>query len=69
MASLIVNLPTGEQTRIEIDDTGSYFDQSKVLWDTRKDGAIPDFVEIGKMQKIGGDLVKADTVLTAHHDN
>ena len=68
MPSLIVDLPTGEQTQIEIDDTGSYFDQSKVLWDTRKDGAIPDFVEIGKMQKIGGNLVKAETVLSAHHD-
>ena len=66
MASLIVNLPTGEQARIEIDDTGSYFDQSKVLWDSRTDGPVPANIELGKMQRVGGNLVKAATVLEAH---
>lgn len=66
MPSLIVNLPTGEQARIEIDDTGGYYDDSKVLWDTRKDGPVPENVELGRMQRIGGNMVKAAAVLEAH---
>ena len=66
MASLIVNLPTGEQARIEIDESGSYFDQSKVLWDSRTDGPVPVNIELGKMQRVGGNLIKAATVLEAH---
>ena len=66
MPSLIVNLPTGEQARIEIDDTGDYYDQSKVLWDSRTDGPVPANIELGKMQRVGGNLIKAATVLDEH---
>lgn len=66
MARLLVTHPSGEQMLITVDATGSYFDRSKVLWDERVDGALPENIELGKMQRIGGDLIKAETMLSAH---
>lgn len=66
MAKLLVNHPSGEQMLITVDATGSYFDRSKVLWDELVDGELPENIELGKMQRIGGNLIKAETMLSAH---
>lgn len=66
MVKLLVNHPSGEQMLITVDETGGYFDPSAVLWDERIDGALPGNIEVGKMQRIGGALVKAEAMLSAH---
>lgn len=65
MASLLVNSPTGEQIIQIIDDSGAYFDPSRVLWDTRTRGEMPP-VTLGKMQLIDNELVTLDDFLPAH---
>lgn len=65
MASLLVNSPSGEQRVIEIDDSGGYYDQSKVLWDTRRDGAMPP-VTLSKMQLVDNELITLDEFLPEH---
>ncbi len=56
---LLVELETGEQVVISLDDTGDYNFKSKILWDTSKKGPLPQDIELGKMA-VGGDgsLVK-----------
>lgn len=68
MAKMIVNSPSGEQQVIEIGVGGEYFDQSLVVWDERKDGKIPEDVEIeaGKMLKDGNNIVKSDELIPDH---
>lgn len=66
MYKLLVTLPTGEQSIELIDSTGDYYDATRVLWDERIKGQLPDNIELGKMQLIGGALVKAETMLSQH---
>jgi len=65
MAKLLVNQPSGEQSIIEIDSTGSYFDQARVVWDERVDGEMPTVI-IGKMQISGNKLITLDNFLPDH---
>ena len=39
---LLVNAPSGYQEVIEVGEGGGYFDLSRVLWDERTDGPLPD---------------------------
>lgn len=48
---LIVDSPTGEQQEIPIDESGSYFDESRVVWDERKDKPLPKDYVIGKLAR------------------
>jgi hypothetical protein len=41
MCKLLVNTPNGDQQVINIKESGSYFDKSAVLWDSRSDGDLP----------------------------
>jgi len=66
MAKLLITHPSGEQMVITVDASGSYFDPNAVLWDERERGQLPNDIELGKMQLIGGNLIKAATVLEAH---
>lgn len=66
MARLLVTHPTGEQMIVTVEASGSYFDPSAVLWDERERGPLPNDIELGKMQLIGGSLVKADTASAQH---
>ena len=66
MYKLLVTLPTGEQSIELIDGTGEYYDVTRVLWDERIKGLLPDNIELGKMQIIGGALVKAETMSSQH---
>ena len=53
---LLVNTPNDLQELIEVGEGGGYFDVSRVLWDERIDGAIPD-VTVGGMVRQGNQLV------------
>ena len=53
---LLVNAPTGEQQLIEVGEGGGYFDASRVLWDTRTDGPLPE-IELGGMVREGNVIV------------
>ena len=50
MIKLLINNPQGIQELIEINETGSYYDLSLVLWDERVDGKFPP----GFIGKVGG---------------
>lgn len=65
MANLLVNSPGGEQRIIPIDDSGWYFDPVRVLWDTRKQGEMPE-VTLGKMQLAGNKLITLADYLPEH---
>lgn len=65
MASLLVNSPSGEQIIVSVDESGNYFDMSRVLWDTRVRGEMPP-VTLGKMQLVDNELVTLDEFLPAH---
>lgn len=56
MPKLLVNAPSGVQEIIEIGEGGSYFEPERVLWDERKDGALPE-VTVGGMVRNGAELV------------
>ena len=51
MSKLLIVSPAGVQEVIEIGRGGAYFDLSKVLWDERIDGPLPD-VTIGGAVRI-----------------
>lgn len=53
MSRLLVNAPSGLQEVIEIGEGGGYFDESRVLWDERADGPLPD-ITLGGMTRIDG---------------
>jgi hypothetical protein len=65
MCKLLVKLPTGEQSIEVIDSTGEYFDRSRIMWDTRTQGEMPE-VEVGKMDVIDGELVNTGEYLEDH---
>jgi len=52
---LLVNTPIGTQEVIEVAPSGGYFDLSRVLWDERIDGPLPDVI-LGGMVRVGGAL-------------
>jgi len=66
MPNLLVNSPSGEQKIFPISESGAYFDPSLVEWDERVDGQLPEGIELGKMQRVGDELVKLDDFLPAH---
>ncbi len=66
MPKLLVEHPDGNQQIIEIDQSGGFFDQSKILWDERRDGALPEGVVAGKMQRQGNALVLLGNFTTSY---
>lgn len=56
MRKLLVIKPDGTRGVIPIEDSGSYYDQSKVVWDESIDGKMPQDVS-PNMVKIDGKLV------------
>lgn len=65
MPRLLVNQPSGKQEIIDITESGGYFDLSRVIWDERTDGALPE-VTLGKMQRVNNQLVTLDDYLPEH---
>lgn len=64
MHKLLVNTPSGLQEIIEVGEGGGYFDQSRVLWDERIDGALPS-ITLGGMVRAGNDLEFSQTRMDA----
>lgn len=62
---LLVNSPNGEQTIVFVTESGSYFDQSRVVWDERTDGPLPA-ITLGKMERVGNLLNTLADYLPAH---
>lgn len=54
--NLLVNAPSGVQEIITVGNGGGYFDASRVLWDERVDGALPE-ITLGGMVRVNGELV------------
>lgn len=63
---LLVNTPSGKQEIIEVEETGSYFDQSRVIWDERVDNTLPGDIVLGKMLRINNGLVEDVDYLSEH---
>lgn len=56
MRKLLVIRPDGTRDIVPIEDSGSYYDQSKVVWDERIDGKMPADA-CPNMRKVNGKLV------------
>jgi len=64
MPKLLVNAPTGRQEVIDIQESGSYFKKSRVIWDERKDGPLPE-ITLGGMKRSGKKLVLDNALLAS----
>jgi len=62
---LLVNTPSGKQEVLDIAEGGCYFDNSRVVWDERADGALPA-ITIGAMARAGNTLI-VDNVRMSQH--
>lgn len=65
MYKLLINCPLGEQQVIQVGQGGNYFDSARVIWDERKDGALPDVI-LGKMRRNGKVLETLTDYLPEH---
>lgn len=65
MYKLLVNAPCGEQRIEKVYESGRYFDDSRVLWDERKDGELGS-VTLGKMVRQNGKLIELPDYLPDH---
>lgn len=63
---ILVDAPSGVQELIEVGPGGGYFDESRIVWDERKDGKIPA-ITVGGMKREGKRLV-FDAALLASHE-
>ena len=63
---LLVNAPSGRQEIIQVGEGGGYFDPSRILWDERIDGQIPE-ITVGGMKRTGNLLEFDEQLLDAHN--
>lgn len=63
MPKLLVIKPDGMRDIIEVDVSGSYYDQSKVIWDERIDGKMPADAD-PNMTKVNGKLVVDEALVS-----
>jgi len=69
MKRLIVNTPSGKQEVIKIEESGGYFDKSRVVWDESIDPAI-DLSAVGKIKRnLDGTFDLNDAVTKSAHDS
>lgn len=70
MFKLLVEPEINKQDLIEVEISGSYFDQSKVLWDERVDGGFPANLlsKVGGLVRIGNTLSLNQSKLDAHKE-
>jgi hypothetical protein len=52
---ILVNSPSGSQELINVGQGGAYFEASRVLWDEREDGPLPE-IALGGMVRVGAEL-------------
>ena len=62
---LLIDAPTGQQELIEIGEGGGYFDPSRVLWDERTDGPLPE-ITLGGVVRVGNTLVFNQSRMEEH---
>lgn len=67
MKKLLVNAPSGAQQIIEVGEGGGYFDNSRVVWDERTDGPLPE-ITLGGMVRSGGSLSFSQARMDQHTD-
>jgi hypothetical protein len=65
MYKLLVNAPTGAQEIVTVGEGGGYFDTSRVLWDERADGPLPD-ITLGGMVRNGQALEFDQSRMDSH---
>lgn len=65
MNELLVICPDGEQMIIIVGDEGGYYDNSRVLWNVKKDGQLPQ-ITLGKMQRVGDKLIMLNDFTPEH---
>lgn len=65
MNQLLVNSPQGYQQLLDIEEGGGYFDASRVLWDTRIDGPLPE-ITLGGMVRDGTSLIFDQARMNQH---
>jgi len=63
MPKLLVIQPDDSRAIISIADTGSYYDPTRIVWDERTDGKMPDNA-IPEMVKVGSNLVIDPSMLS-----
>ncbi len=68
MPQLLVNTVNHGQAIIDIEETGSYFDKDRIVWDTRKDGELPKDIVLGKMARSGKELQAQEIFLPSHEE-
>lgn len=66
MKNLLVNTPVGTQSLLNVDDSGGYFDNSLVIWNTATDGPLPESITIGGMVRSGKALKFDQARMDAH---
>lgn len=66
MYKLLVEYPNGNQQLIEVEESGSYYDSSRVKWDERINGPFPEDFELGKMVVSNGQLLKHDDYIPGY---
>ena len=66
MIRLLVNAPSGEQQIVLVGEGGWYFDPTRVIWDERIDGTLPDDVQVGGMVRLDGELVFSQERMNTH---
>lgn len=56
---LLVDAPTGFQELTNVEQSGGYFDPTRVLWDERQDGVFPTEMipEVGGLVRSGTKLI------------
>jgi len=57
MKTFIADTPNGEQILCFVEDSGDYFDASRIIWDTSKDGDLPSNINLGGMIRSGNILI------------
>lgn len=65
MNNLLVNAPDGLQLVIGVMESGSYFDDSRVIWDERIDGELPS-ITLGGMVRSGANLIYSQPRMDEH---
>ncbi|MCA0214506.1 MAG: hypothetical protein LCH79_15180 [Proteobacteria bacterium] len=65
MSKLLVNAPSGAQELLTVGPGGGYFDSSRVLWDEREDGRLPE-ITFGGMVRNGNALVFSQARMDEH---
>lgn len=68
MKTFIADAPNGEQMIFTVEDSGGYFEQERVVWDTAVDGPLPDNVVVGGMVRQGSNVTFSQARMNQHNE-